>query len=74
MVEPLSGVRLALPRREIDALPIEEEVAKAFAADLEMLRDSGVQLIEVELPSLRQLANANFVLFPLSGTLCTPMT
>jgi aspartyl-tRNA(Asn)/glutamyl-tRNA(Gln) amidotransferase subunit A len=60
--DPGSPLELAVPRRQIDELPIEDEAAQAFASDLETLVELGVRLVEVDLPYLEAARDANFLL------------
>lgn len=55
-------VRLAVPRRQIDELPIEPDVRAAFAESMSILKDLGVVLMDVDVPHLGAARDANFVL------------
>jgi aspartyl-tRNA(Asn)/glutamyl-tRNA(Gln) amidotransferase subunit A len=57
-----SELRLAVPRRQIDEIRLEDKVAEAFAADLQTLSDLGVRLVEIDLPHLSVARDATFVL------------
>jgi aspartyl-tRNA(Asn)/glutamyl-tRNA(Gln) amidotransferase subunit A len=55
-------LRLAVPRRQIESLGIEEDVRVAFEADLRALADAGAEIAEVDLPHLETARDASFVL------------
>ncbi|HEX6445295.1 MAG TPA: amidase [Streptosporangiales bacterium] len=58
--EPMT--RLAVPRRQIAELPVEPEVAAAFEDSLRTLAETGVELVDVDVPHLSAARDANFVL------------
>jgi aspartyl-tRNA(Asn)/glutamyl-tRNA(Gln) amidotransferase subunit A len=55
-------LRLAVPRRQVESLDIEDDVRIAFEADVRALADAGAQIAEVDLPHLETARDANFVL------------
>jgi aspartyl-tRNA(Asn)/glutamyl-tRNA(Gln) amidotransferase subunit A len=57
-----SGARMAIPRRVVDEMDIEDDIAAAFADDLKTLTELGIELVDVELPHFRHARDANFVL------------
>jgi aspartyl-tRNA(Asn)/glutamyl-tRNA(Gln) amidotransferase subunit A len=56
------AVRMAVPRRQIDSLDIEDDVRVAFDADVGALADMGAEIAEVDLPQLETARDASFVL------------
>lgn len=55
-------LRLGVPLRQINSLPVEPDVANAYQADLDALAAAGAQIIDVDLPHLEDARDANFVL------------
>ena len=53
---------LAVPRRQIDGLDIEDDVRTAFEADIQALTDMGAEIAEIDLPHLETARDGNFVL------------
>jgi aspartyl-tRNA(Asn)/glutamyl-tRNA(Gln) amidotransferase subunit A len=60
--EPEPEPRLAVPRRQLESLDIEDDVRAAFEADLRALTEMGAEVAEVDLPGLETARDANFVL------------
>jgi aspartyl-tRNA(Asn)/glutamyl-tRNA(Gln) amidotransferase subunit A len=59
---PEFPLRLAVPRRQVESLGIEDDVRTAFEADLQALTEMGTQITEIDLPHLETARDANFVL------------
>jgi aspartyl-tRNA(Asn)/glutamyl-tRNA(Gln) amidotransferase subunit A len=57
----VSGWRVGVPRRDIAAAALEDEVAVAFASGLDKLERLGIELVDVDLPGLADARAANFV-------------
>jgi aspartyl-tRNA(Asn)/glutamyl-tRNA(Gln) amidotransferase subunit A len=55
-------LRLAVPRRQIESLDIEDDVRSAFEADLQALTEFGAHVTEIDLPHLETARDGNFVL------------
>ena len=53
---------LAVPRRQIDSLDVEDDVRTAFEADIQALAEMGAEISEVDLPHLETARDGNFVL------------
>ncbi|MGD9941867.1 MAG: amidase [Burkholderiaceae bacterium] len=56
LADGVQGLSLGVPRRFIAGIPHDDEVLAAFAEALEVLKDAGARLVDVEVPDL-QLAN-----------------
>ena len=54
--------RLAVPRRQIESLDIEDDVRAAFNADIAALTEAGAEITEIDLPHLEMARDGNFVL------------
>jgi len=57
----IDGVRVGVPRRFIDQVPVEREVAEAFEAALTVLRRLGAVVTDVDPTGLAAARTANFV-------------
>jgi Asp-tRNA(Asn)/Glu-tRNA(Gln) amidotransferase A subunit family amidase len=55
------GLRVGVPRAFIEAVPNEDEVATAFEAALDLLRDLGADVRDVDVPDMEVARAANFV-------------
>lgn len=53
---------LAVPRRQIDSLNVEDDVRVAFEADIQALTEMGAEISEIDLPHLEAARDGNFVL------------
>jgi len=53
---------LAVPRRQIDSLEIDDDVRTAFEADIQALTEMGAEISEIDLPHLGTARDGNFVL------------
>jgi aspartyl-tRNA(Asn)/glutamyl-tRNA(Gln) amidotransferase subunit A len=53
---------LAVPRRQIESLDLEDDVRTAFEADLRALTELGAQITDIDLPHLDTARDGNFVL------------
>ena len=59
--KPPGRVRLGVPRRHIELAQSEAQISAAFAQALDVMRQLGVEIVDVEIEGLADAAAANFV-------------
>ncbi len=63
----LRGLRIGVPARFLDAGGMNEEVAKAFAFALDIMRDEGAKVTEIDIAYLRHARAVNWTILRAEG-------
>lgn len=63
----LRGLRMGVPARFLDAGGMNEEVAKAFAFALDIMRDEGAKVTEIDIAYLRHARAVNWTMLRAEG-------